>query len=125
MLISVIQSNHEKSFHSRILYINPPRPEQVLLCPNFHFQRNEIAFDNTASCKNLFNPFPVIHYYAYMLSIEFGTFEPGHQHSCSQLSRLHLFSISQSPSPNHTHTHTHTHTLFKLWTFCHSRPSIV
>ncbi len=61
--------------------------------------------------------------HSYRSLIDCISHHPLHQHSCSQWSRLHLFTISQSPSPNHTHTHTHT--LLKLWTFSYSLPSIV
>ncbi len=59
--------------------------------------------------------------HSYRSLIDCISHHPLHQHSCSQWSRLHLFSISQSPSPNHTHTHT----LHKPWTFSHSLPSTV
>ncbi len=58
---------------------------------------------------------------SYRSLIDYISHQSLHPHSCSQLSRLHLISISQSPSPNHTHTHT----LHKPWTFSHSLPSIV
>ncbi len=44
---------------------------------------------------------------SYRSLIDYISHQSLHPHSCSQLSRLHLISISQSPSPNHTHTHTH------------------